>query len=41
MTRLADDLLRQSIGTFNEASPSLHVCEEEPAASPLHEADAA
>jgi len=41
MTRLADDLLRQSIGTLNEVSPSLHVCEEEPAASPLHEADAA
>jgi hypothetical protein len=34
MTRLADDLLRRSIGAFTEASPALHLCEEKPAESP-------
>ena len=41
MTRLADDLLRQSLGAFNEVSPSLHVCEEEPSVIPSREVDAA
>ncbi len=41
MTRLADDLLRQSLRTFNEVSPSLHVCEEEPSVIPPREVDAA
>jgi hypothetical protein len=41
MTRLADDLLRQAIGTFKEASPTLHLCEDEPGVMPIPETDAA
>ena len=41
MTRLADDLLWQSIGAFTqEAASSLHVCEE-PAESTSRKVDAA
>jgi len=42
MTRLADDLLRQSIGEFTqEAASSLHVCEEAPGVIPSREINAA
>ncbi len=42
MTRLADDLLRQSIGSFTEDASSLHICEEEvPKVIPIRETDAA
>jgi len=41
MTRLADDLLRQSFGSLAEVAPVLRLCEEEPAEPPLSEGDAA
>jgi len=41
MTRLADDLLRQSLCSVNEVPPALHVQEEEPAEPPVRDADAA
>ena len=45
MTRLADDLLRQSLGqarsSFTPEVPVARLCEEEPGAFPVHEADAA
>ena len=41
MTRLADDLLRQALGSFVQDSPVLHLIEEEPAVIPSHETDAA
>ena len=41
MTRLADDLLRQSLGSIPAIPSSLHVCDEEPAAKPSREDDAA
>ena len=41
MTRLADDLLRQSIGSFTEAASPLHLCEDAPKVIPIRETDAA
>ncbi len=43
MTRLADDLLRQSIDQFTGIPPVLHprLCEEEPERIPIREPDAA
>ena len=45
MTRLADDLLRQSLSqarsSFTPEVPVARLCEEKPAAIPIHEADAA
>ena len=41
MTRLADDLLRQSLGSFTREAPVDSLREEEPAVLPVHEADAA
>ena len=43
MTRLADDLLRQSIDQFTGIPPALHshLCEEEPERIPIREPDAA
>ena len=41
MTRLADDLLRQSLCHVNEDPPALHLREEEPAEPPTKDADAA
>ncbi len=41
MTRLVDDLLRQSIGSFTEAASPLHICEEESKVIPIRETDAA
>jgi hypothetical protein len=41
MTRLADDLLRQSLGSFSQDAPVTPLREEEPAVIPVHEADAA
>ena len=41
MTRLADDLLRQSFSGLAEVPPALRLCEEEPAEPPLSEGDAA
>ena len=45
MTRLADDLLRQSLSqarsSFTPEVPVVRLCEEEPAVLPNHEADAA
>ena len=41
MTRLADDLLRQSLGSINGISPALHLREEEPEAIPIQDVDAA
>ena len=40
MTRLADDLLRQSLGSFVN-DPVLRVCEDVAAPAPIKEADAA
>ena len=41
MTRLADDLLRQSLESSTMNSAALHLCEEESAVSPIREAGAA
>jgi len=41
MTRLADDLLRQSLESFAGVHPSLRLCEEEPVPMANHEPDAA
>ena len=41
MTRLADDLLRHSLGSITDVPPALNLREEEPAACPVREADAA
>jgi hypothetical protein len=41
MTRLADDLLRQSLVRFADDPPVLRVCEDEPASASTDEADAA
>ncbi len=41
MTRLADDLLRQSLSPSTEVPPALHLCEEGPAEPPIREVDAA
>jgi hypothetical protein len=41
MTRLADDLLRQSLESFTMDTPALHICEEESAVIPIRETDAA
>ena len=41
MTRLADDLLRQSLGSVAEIQPALQIREEEPERIPIREADAA
>lgn len=48
MTRLADDLLRQSLvgsdgsgGSSTEVPPALHLCEQETAAIPIPDTDAA
>ena len=41
MTRLADDLLRQSIGSFANDPPVLRVCDDVDAAIPNQETDAA
>ena len=41
MTRLADDLLRRSLGSSAGAPPALHLCEQESAPVPIREPDAA
>jgi hypothetical protein len=41
MTRLADDLLRQSLGSFVQDFPVSHPDEEESAGIPIRETDAA
>ncbi len=41
MTRLADELLRQSISTFSDDPPVVSVCEEEPVKAPCSNAAAA
>ena len=41
MTRLADDLLRQSLGSVAGIVPALHIREEEPVTIPIRESDAA
>ncbi len=41
MTKLADDLLRQTLSTVTDISQTLHLCEEEPAVIPIRETDAA
>jgi len=41
MTRLADDLLRQSLGSVAGIQPVLHIREEEPVTIPIRETDAA
>jgi len=41
MTRLADDLLRQSLGSITDIPPILHLREEESEAIPIRESDAA
>jgi hypothetical protein len=41
MTRLADDLLRESISTFADDPPLLRVCEEAPEYPRRNEPDAA
>ena len=41
MTRLADELLRQSISAFSNEPPVMSLHEEEPTAAPFHNADAA
>jgi len=41
MTKLADDLLRQSLGAFIEVHPALRLCEEAPAVTPIRDTDAA
>ena len=40
MTRLADDLLRQSLGAVVHEAPVLHVCEDVPVRT-CHQPDAA
>lgn len=40
MTRVADDLLRQTLGTITDIPQALHLCEE-PAVIPIRETDAA
>ena len=41
MTRLADDLLRQSLGSVAGIQPALQILDEEPERIPIREADAA
>ena len=41
MTRLADEMLRQSLETVSGDAPALHVCEEPPEVVPEKETDAA
>ncbi len=41
MTRLADELLRQSISGFSNDPPIANVCEEEPVKAPCSNAAAA
>jgi hypothetical protein len=41
MTRVADELLRQSLGSFSQDPPVLQLCEEEPGKSSYRETDAA
>ena len=41
MTRLTDDLLRQSLGSSIRDTPVAPLREEEPTVIPIHEADAA
>jgi hypothetical protein len=41
MTKLADDLLRQSLGAFIEVHPALRLCEEETKVTPIRDTDAA
>ena len=41
MTRLADDLLRQSLDQSQQPAPVLHLAEDESGKAPHHEADAA
>ena len=41
MTRLADVLLRQSLGAVTDIPPILHLREEESEAIPIQESDAA
>jgi hypothetical protein len=41
MTRLADDLLRQSLGLFSQDPPVLRLCEREPEKTSFSETDAA
>jgi len=41
MTRVADDLLRQSLDSLTEIPPELLFCEEEPEMADIREADAA
>ena len=41
MTRLADDLLRQSLGSVAGIQPALQIREEEPEKIPIRKSDAA
>jgi len=41
MTHLADDLLRQSLGSVAGISPALQIREEEPVTIPIRKSDAA
>jgi hypothetical protein len=41
MTRLADDLLRQSLSSFTREAPVDPLREEKPAVAPIREAEAA
>ncbi len=41
MTRLADDLLRQSLEQTTPDTPVLHLCEDEPGVIPNRQAGAA
>ena len=40
MTKLADDMLRQTLSTISDIHQALHLCEE-PAVIPIRETDAA
>ena len=41
MTRLADEMLRQSLGSVAGIQPALQIIEEEPERIPIREADTA
>jgi hypothetical protein len=41
MTRVADDLLRQSLGSLSDDPPVLRVCEDVREPIPIHRVDAA
>ena len=41
MTRLADNLLRQSLGSVTGPQAAVHIREEEPEVIPIRETDAA